>query len=115
MTRLIKQFRYYGLQGTLNNPKNYPEDTTYAALAAGNIFKNYNPVVQLGIQATPGTKFYINNSTTPIMVGATGIYELDLEGLGSIASIKFDRTSLNDITEETPLMIDIVYEGASLL
>lgn len=115
MTRLIKQFRYYGLVNGNDNPKNYPEDTTYAALAAGNIFKNYNPVIQLGIQAPPGTKFYINNGMTPVMIGKTGIYELDLEGLGSIASIKFDRNSLNATSEQTPIMIDIVYEGASLL
>lgn len=35
---------------------------------------NFN---KLGIQAPAGTKFYINSSTSPIMIGRTGIYELD--------------------------------------
>ena len=56
MARLVKQFRFYGA----DNAKNYPEVCTYQALAAGNIFKNYSPVTQLGIQADPGFKFYLN-------------------------------------------------------
>lgn len=109
MARLVKQFRYYGAEST----KNYPEETTYAALAAGNIFANYSPVTQLGIQADPGVKFYVNNSTAPIMIGDTGIYELDLEGLGTISAIRFDRNNLAAVTEAGPIMIDIIYEGAS--
>jgi hypothetical protein len=36
------------------------------------------PIVQLGIQSVPGTKFYLNGSNNPIIIGNTGIYELDL-------------------------------------
>ncbi len=107
MARLVKQFRYYGE----NNSKNYPDEANYATLAAGNIFNDYRPVTQLGIQGTPGIKFYINNSITPIMMGDTGIYEVDLQGLGSINSIRFDRNSLAIMDDYNPLMVDIIYEG----
>lgn len=112
MARLVKQFRYYGE----TSPLNYPENVTYAALATGNIFSKTPAITQLGIQADPDLKFYVNNSTDPIYVGATGIYELDLQGLGTISSIRIDRDSLRNINYETKrnsLMIDIIYEGAS--
>lgn len=109
MARLVKQFRYYGE----NSQKNYPEEAQYSTLAVGNIFQSYSPVTQLGIQARPGTKFYVNNSTSPIMIGDTSIYELDLEGLGTISSIRIDKNDLASVTENNPIMIDIIYEGAS--
>lgn len=43
---------------------------------------------KLGIQAPAGTKFYINSSTSPIMIGRTGIYELD-EDI-NVNSLKFE-------------------------
>lgn len=43
---------------------------------------------KLGVQAPAGTKFYINSSTSPIMVGRTGIYELD-EDI-SVNSLRFE-------------------------
>ena len=107
MARLVKQFRYYGP----NHSKNYPEQVNYSSLAAGNIFANYNPVTQLGIQAEPGVKFYVNYSTDPIMIGDTGIFELDLEGLGTITSIRFDRNDLEAVKDTGPILIDIIYEG----
>lgn len=112
MARLVKQFRYYGEDSNLN----YPSDVTYSALATGNIFKNTPGITQLGIQADPDLKFYVNNGTDPIYVGATGIYEIDLEGLGTISSIRIDRDSLRAInyaSKKNSLMIDIIYEGAS--
>ena len=48
-----------------------------------NIYKNIVPQVgkgnfsKLGIQAPAGTQFYINDTSSPIMMGRTGIYELD--------------------------------------
>lgn len=112
MARLVKQFRYYGENSNLN----YPSEVSYAALATGNIFKNTPGITQLGIQADPDLKFYVNNGTDPIYVGATGIYEIDLEGLGTISSIRIDRDSLRAIdysSKKNSLMIDIIYEGAS--
>lgn len=48
-----------------------------------NIYKNIVSQVgkgnfsKLGIQAPAGTQFYINDTNSPIMIGRTGIYELD--------------------------------------
>lgn len=107
----VKQFRYYG---TLSE-KNYPKTLSYGDLRIGNIFRNLGVVTHLGIQATPGTLFYLNNSQHPICVGSTGIYELNLEGLGQIFAIKFAQSSL-DLIEETHdgLFIDVVFEGAGV-
>jgi hypothetical protein len=41
----------------------------------------------LGIQGPDGLKFYLNSSSSPIAIGETGIYELDLEGIGRISAI----------------------------
>jgi len=111
MARFVKQFRYYGS----NSSSNYPAEVSWSALATGNIFEATPNITQLGIQTYPGLKFYVNNSANPIMVGATGIYELDLEGLGSINSIRIDRNSLDEIDHgKDPIMIDIIYEGAGI-
>jgi hypothetical protein len=49
----------------------------------------------------------------PVIIGATGIYELNLEGTtGLISGLKVDTTSM-DIIEATPtgyIIIDIIYE-----
>lgn len=107
----VKQFRYYGSM----SDKNYPRDLSYGTLRTGNIFRNLGVVTHLGIQATPGTQFYLNNSQNPICVGSTGIYELNLEGLGQIFAIKFDQASLDlvDLSHDG-LFIDVVFEGAGL-
>jgi hypothetical protein len=45
------------------------------------------PIVHLGIQTLPGTKVYLNsNMDAPVIIGATGIYELDLEGTTGLIS-----------------------------
>lgn len=108
----VKQFRYYGSM----SDKNYPKGLSYGDLRIGNIFNNLGVVTHLGIQATPGTQFYLNNSQNSICVGSTGIYELNLEGLGQIFAIKFAQPSL-DLIEQTHdgLFIDVVYEGAGIV
>lgn len=108
----IRQFRYYGEP----NEKNYPRNiSTYGMLSSGNIFKDLGAVTHIGIQAAPGTQFYLNGSPHPFHVGATGIYELDLSGIGAITSIRFSKASLNAI-EQWPngLFIDVLCEGAGL-
>lgn len=106
----VKQFRFYGPQ----NENNYPVTLSYGELRVGNIFKDLGLVLHLGVQALPGTLFYLNNSPHPIGVGSTGIYELNLEGLSQISSIRFDKTSLDKIdgSAGTQLIIDVLYEGA---
>ena len=106
MAKQIMQFRYY----KQNDEKNQPKNIGIANLVSGSVFTNYYPIVQLGIQAFPGTKFYLNNSTSPILIGSTGIYELDLEGLSEITDLHFDRHSIDTINSinNAYLIIDIV-------
>ena len=107
----IMQFRYYNY----NNPKNYPKYSDYdQILTRGNIFSDYKLVSHLGIQGPPGLKFYLNNSNNSISIGKTGIYELDLEHLGRIFSIRFDANDLKALVsdqDDVRLLIDIVYDG----
>jgi len=68
--------------------------------------------VQIGIQTLPGTKIYLNAHTIPVIIGATGIYELSVDGLSQITSVQFDNASLQ-IIENNPnayVIIDYIYE-----
>lgn len=109
MAKKIMQFRYYGEK----NSKNQPNNISKSNLATGQIFSNYFPITQLGIQTQPGTKFYLNNGTSPIIIGSTGIYELNLEGISSITQLSFDLTSLNLINRNPNgyLIIDVLGES----
>lgn len=109
MARQVKQFRYYN--DTLKS-KNYPSDITSNKLKSGTIFKNCMPAVQVGIQAIPGTKFYINNANTPIIIGYTGIYELSLDKALPVVSLRFDGDSLSAIrnNDNATLIVDLIYE-----
>ena len=110
--KCIKQFRYYGK----NNPDNYPSDVTYQNLTLDNIFKGYGTITQMGIQAPRGTVMYLNNETTyPIVIGETGIYEIDLQNYGQIYSIRFTSESLDDYDlGKDRLLVDIIYEGSGV-
>ena len=111
MANAIKQFRYYG-DG--NVEKNQPQDAELAHYRDGRVFNDYLPILQLGIQALPGTMFYLNNAEDPIRVGRTGYYELDLQGETEIFNLTFDDISLqliNDNEKQAYLIIDIVYDN----
>lgn len=116
MAKKVGQIRYYGggksTSTTSNQKRNYPEGLTYNNLRYGTIFNSVYPILQLGIQTLPGTKVYINNHTAPIIIGATGIYELSVDGLSNITDIQFDSVSL-DVIDANPnayLIIDYIYE-----
>ncbi len=110
MAKKVGQIRFYSNGST----QNYPGDNkiTTQTLLHGAAFKNYYPIIQLGVQTLPGTRMYINGFTTPVIVGSTGIYELSVDGLSSITDLQFDRTSLNTIAnnDNAYLLIDFVYE-----
>ncbi len=108
MAKKVKQFRFYSTK----NSKNYPSDLQFGGLTSGSAFGDYMPVTQLGIQALPGTKFILNKSNEPIIIGYTGIYELNLEGISEITSLQFEQKSLNVInnTPNACLIVDIIYE-----
>lgn len=107
MAKRVKQIRYY----SDGSQKNYG-GPVYRTLISGSIFSDYMPILQLGIQTLPGTKFYLNGSNNPIVIGGTGIYELDLQGLTEINSLQFDASSVSLINsnESAYLIIDFIYE-----
>ena len=109
MAKHIMQYRYYGD----GNDNNQPSNININNLVTGDIFGDLT-FTQLGIQALPGTRFYLNQNLLegPILIGSTGIYELDLEGISSISSINFKRESLEQIQSNPTagLIIDVIYE-----
>jgi len=112
MTKKIMQFRYYGEENDKNQPSNITKNKL-SMNGENNIFKDYYPIIQLGIQSIPGTKFYLNNSISPITIGSTGIYELDLNGIAPIMNLSFDAVSLAAIDKNAGanLIVDIIYEA----
>lgn len=112
MSKAIRQYRFYN---TNDSMRNYPSAITIGNLTSGSIFFNdaeLGAITQLGIQALPGTKFYLNNSVTPVIIGYTGIYELDLRSEAEITALAFDSASLNAINSinNAYLIVDAIYE-----
>lgn len=117
MIREVYQFRYYGE----NNDKNYhpgmkhKEDYTKINaenLQFGTAFQEYMPVRQLGVQSIPGTKFYLNDSISPIVIGSTGIYEIELNSLVEIQRLSFDPESIQAVQQSPTffIIVDILCE-----
>ena len=102
----IKQFRYYGNDIEKNAPRQ--GDIFFK----GNWFQDIGAVSHLGVQAMPGIRFYLNNSSSSISVVQTGIYELDLGDLGIIQSFKLDFSSFDAKDLKYGIIVDVVYEGA---
>ena len=105
----IRQFRYYGNNAEKNSPR-YGD-----VFFKGNWFQDLGAVSHLGVQAMPGVRFSLNNSSSSISVGQTGIYELDLGDLGIIQSFKLDFSSLQGKEDQIlkyGIVVDVIYEGA---
>ena len=111
----FKQLRFYtySIENTLNEPRLTGVEDGILKWQNGTAFTNYLPVTKLGIQAPPGTRFYLNGSQTPVKVGWTGLFELDLSQGGEITSIRFDSGSLNFINGNSNacILLDLVYSG----
>ena len=113
MKRYVKQIRYYGEGSDLNSKLSNNSAMNASSLANGGAFNDYTPIVKLGIQALPGTKFYLNGSEEGVIIGNSGLFELDLEDRIQITGLRFSPTSLQNINamgEKAHLLIDIVYE-----
>lgn len=70
-------------------------------------------VKKIGIQTIPGIRFFVDeNNEYPIIIGMSGIFELDLtSSIATITHLCFDADSL-DIIENNPggyLIIDLLY------
>ena len=63
----------------------------------GSFLDNTLPISQLGISSLPGTKFYLNGGSIPVIVGFTGLFEIDLSAGGAITDIRIDQKSINEI------------------
>lgn len=127
MALLMKQYRYFGEnfsnlsietvgtnQHYLNHPLSNTADTQKDKLVSGEFLNISGPIIQLGIQTLPGTSFFLNQNIESIIVGMSGIYELDLtDSSGTIDKIQFDMKSIDNISNNPDgyLIIDIVYEG----
>lgn len=103
MAKKIKQFRFYG-EGNDNNGNLKLSDYNN-----GNAFSKVYPITQLGIQGPPGTRFYLNGSVNPIVIGASGIYDLDIKNGARVTGLEFDEESLRRVTPNNILIVDILY------
>ena len=114
MAKQVRQFRYYG-EG---DARNYPSLISAQELVRGNIFKTSMPSSHLGIQSLPGTSFYLNGNVAmrEIILGHTGIFELDLGNDLSIDTLQFSMESLERINrnDNAALFIDLIYEGGTM-
>ncbi len=115
LAKRIAQFRYYGI----NSDQNYIPGAQLKAeeyldkFCDGNLFSAYinGVVVQMGIQGEPNTAFYLNDGDYPIYIGQTGIYEINLDGMGQITSIAFAKDTLASYVDGKRLLLDVLYEG----
>ena len=121
MAYKVKQFRYYNdkssevSESKRNQPATLDGTTTLITsehYVNGDVFGKHFPVTQLGIQALPGTKFYLNEAVDPVIIGATGIYELDLTNGIQISKIAFAPDSMEIIknNDNAFLIVDIIYD-----
>ena len=109
MAKQILQFRYYN--NDTNNNDNQPKSAIHENFINGSVFAPYLPFTKIGIQTMPGVRMYLNNDIVhPIIIGSTGIYRLDLEGISEITDLYFDITSMEMIKDSIAgyLIIDVV-------
>lgn len=114
----VKQIKYYNEMtpngASSNHPKYYAdgEPLSWFHFVDGTVFQKYFPIVQLGIQALPGTKFYLNNSPYPIIIGSNGYFEIGKDLGLKIINLNFDYSSMMNIKDNNNayLIVDIVYD-----
>lgn len=104
---------YKFAQVRYNQSNSSMSNTTAAAMISGLAFTNYTQIVQLGIQAPPGTKFYLEDSTNALMVGASGVFQLDLRETSTFSGLRFDEQSVHfvELNGSSYIIVDILYVG----
>ena len=110
MANKIMQIRYFGINSNKNSDTNLNEKLTQEMIGKNGIIPT--PIVSLGIQTSlPGLQFYVNDSERPVIVGISGIYELNLNDLNKISSLTFSGASIEAINNGSHyLIIDVLYE-----
>lgn len=111
----VIQLRYYGENDNRNYPNGVENKITADNLITGEIFQQYTPIVQLGVQHASNAyiPFYINESKNPIFTHPYGLFELDVMDKTCIWSLRFDVKHANGdirVNAEAPLIVDIVYK-----
>lgn len=109
MAKTVGQLRYYGVDNASNYSAGAMTAVTATSLQYGTALSYAYPIVKLGIQTLPGTQMYINGSANPVVVGQTGIYELDVDGLSYITTLSFSATSLKNISDNPTAYLIIDY------
>lgn len=102
MKKQIQQYRYYGENIADNN-------ISRADLISGYIFPS--SIIALGIQTYPGIRFYLNGSEDSIVIGSSGIFEIELKDNCEITLLQFDQKSLDYIEDKSNsayLIIDLI-------
>ena len=102
MNKKIMQFRYYGTK----NKNNFPANIKAGDFSTEDFFKDYYPIHYIKIQGSNSIKFWINFNSNSVMLGPSGVYELDLQNFSTIEDLKFSSIS-STISE--PLIIDLIY------
>lgn len=108
MNNEFHQIIYHSPNSTHNTP-----GVTADGLISGAVFSDYGSISQLGVRALPGTKFYINGNTNPVLVGFIGLFEIDLTNGGSISELRFNEKSIRAIeaNDSAYLIVDILTMG----
>ena len=113
MSKTIKQYRYYGDGNEHNQPQTITKESMYEGdvFVSDAIIQELGMITNVGIQGLPGTKIYINESASPILLGMMGVFELDVSDYGFIYSLKVDYSSAEIIenTENGYLIVDAIY------
>lgn len=73
---------------------------------------NNKPIVELGIQAVPGTPFSINNQD--LKMNATGIYELNQLKIYSLTFGFKDKDKIELNNDLKRIAVDIIYEEGGM-
>ena len=109
----LYQIRYFGKANT--KEINVSDETKTNNIEYVDLSQNLinGSVKKIGIQTIPGIRFFVDeNSEYPIIIGMSGIFELDLTlSTATINHLRFDVDSL-DIIENNPggyLIIDLLY------
>ena len=116
MPKVLKQYRYFGESSSLNSPSGAAGSAiTQQGLKSGKIFFNSEDLISIAsleIETWPGIQFYLNDSVDPIIVGASGVFELSLADNFELNALRFKKESVDllmDSSNDAYLIVNVVY------
>lgn len=104
MAKTIKQYVY-------NNNSQEVEELLSGEDSVIRLLENKR-ILQIGIQALPGAKFYLNNTEYAIIVGHNGYFEINISSGIIISNVYIARSSLSLLqnNESAYILIDTIEE-----